>query len=221
MGNLFNPDAPLMQGLSKVADMIILNLLTVICCIPIVTVGAAVSALYDATGRLVRDEGGVYRGYFRALVSNFKQGTVIWLIVLATGLLLGYSLIFYVSNDMMALIVMAAVLVLLWAVTVAWVFPLQARFENDVKTTFKNALFCGIGYLPRSVLMSVINLLPWGLLIFWTNAFLQLGVVWFVVWFAVAAYLNMMILRKPFKKFAGEEDEEPEALEEDEEYEED
>ena len=221
MGNLFNPDAPLMQGLSKVADMIILNLLTVICCIPLVTVGAAVTALYDATGRLVRDEGGVYRGYFRALARNFKQGTVIWLIVLATGLLLGYSLIFYVSNDMMALVVLAAVLVLMWAVTVAWVFPLQARFENNVKTTFKNALFCGIGYLPRSVVMSVINLLPWVLLIFWTNAFLQIGIVWFTVWFAVAAYLNMMILRKPFKKFAGEEDEDAEEPEEDEEYEED
>jgi len=220
MGNIFNPDAPLMQGLSKVADMIILNLLTVICCIPIITIGAAVTALYDATGRMIRDEGGVYRGFFRALVSNFKQATVIWLIVLLSGGLLGYSMIFYVTNDMMALVVLAAVLVLLWAVTVAWVFPLQSRFENNVKTTIKNALLCGLGYLPRSVIMSVINLLPWVLLLFWTNMFLQIGIVWVTVWFGLAAYVNMMVLRKPFKKFAGEEDEEPDTLDEDEEDEE-
>ena len=61
MSKFFNPDAPFMQGLGKVADLILLNILTVLLSIPIVTAGAAVTALYDAIWRILRDEGSIYK----------------------------------------------------------------------------------------------------------------------------------------------------------------
>ena len=95
MGKLFNPDSPIMQGLIKISDMVVLNFLCILCCIPIITIGAAVTALYDAMGRMMRDEGGIYKAYFKALKSNFKQATAQWLILLFTGALLAMCLYFY------------------------------------------------------------------------------------------------------------------------------
>ena len=91
MSNFFNPDAPFMQGLSKVADIILLNILTVLLSIPVVTIGAAVTALYDAMWRILRDEGGIYKNFFLAFKNNFKQATIIWLLALVTGGLMVFS----------------------------------------------------------------------------------------------------------------------------------
>lgn len=212
MSNFFNPDAPFMQGLGKVADLILLNILTVILSIPIVTAGAAVTALYDAMWRILRDEGSIYKNFFLAFKNNFKQATVIWLLALVTGVLMVFSILFYVSNEMMVPLVLSAVFFLLWAVTVAWVFPLQSRFENPVMVTIKNAVLCGLGQFPRSLVMAVLNLLPWVVFLFLTSVFFQMGFIWISVWFGLAAYLNMMVIRKPFFKMAGvdaEPEEEP------------
>ena len=217
MSNFFNPDAPFMQGLGKVADLILLNILTVLLSIPVITAGAAVTALYDAIWRILRDEGGIYKNFFLAFKNNFKQATVIWLLALVTGALMLFSILFYVTNEMMVPLVLTSLFFLLWAVTVAWVFPLQSRFENKVKDTIKNAILCGLGQFPRSLFMAVLNLLPWAVFLFLTSVFFQMGFIWISVWFGLAAYLNMMVIRKPFFKMAGVEDEPKEAIEEDEE----
>ena len=214
MSNFFNPDAPFMQGLSKIADLILLNIFTVLLSIPIITAGAAVTALYDAIWRILRDEGSIYKNYFLAFKNNFKQATVLWLIVLFTGLLLVFSILFYVTNSMTIFTILASVVFLLWAIASAWVFPLQSRFENPIKATIKNALLCGLGHFPRSLFMAVLNLLPWVVFLFLTSVFFQMGFIWISVWFGMAAYLNMMMIRKPFFKMAGVEDEPKEAIEE-------
>ena len=206
MGNLFNPEAPLMQGLGKIADMMLLNVLTVLLSLPVVTAGAATAALYDATWRILQDEGSVYGAYFRAFKSNFKQATVLWLLTLASGALLLFCLLFYLNNSMQVLVVLASLILLLWSITEAWVFPLQSRFENPVRITLKNAVYCAIGYLPRSLVMAALNLLPWVVFLFQTTLWLQMGFIWAVIWFALAAYVNMRLIRKPFKKLMGIED---------------
>ena len=207
MSNFFNPDAPFMQGLSKVADIILLNILTVLLSIPVVTIGAAVTALYDAMWRILRDEGGIYKNFFLAFKNNFKQATIIWLLALVTGGLMVFSILFYVANSMKILMVLNVLFFLLWAFTVAWVFPLQSRFDNPVLVTIKNAVLCGLGQFPRTLVMVVLNLLPWVVFLFLTSVFFQMGFIWISVWFGLVGYLNMMLLRKPFFKMAGIEDE--------------
>ncbi len=205
MGNIFNPDSSLMQGLSKITDIIVLNLLTVLLSIPVITAGAALAALYDATWRIVQDEGSVYRSFFRAFKSNFKQATVLWLIIVASGFVLGYCVMFYVQNELFPLVVVSAVLLLLWAVSVTWVFPLQSRFENKIWHTIKNSFLCGIGYLPRSLVMAVLKLLPWVVFLLATNTWIQMSFLWVAFWMAMTAYVSLMLLRKPFAKLMGQE----------------
>lgn len=207
MSNIFNPEAPLMQGLGKICDLLLLNILTVLLSLPLITMGAAVTALYDAMWRVLRDEGGIYKNYFLAFKNNFKQATIIWLMAAFTGGLLVFSMLFYVTNSMKLFVVFAAIFFLLWAVAVAWVFPLQSRFENPIKHTIKNAVLCGLGQFPRTILMVVLNLLPWVVFLFMTSVFIQMSFIWVTFWFSLTAFLNMLIIRKPFFKMAGVEPE--------------
>ena len=100
MGGLFDLDSPVMRFLSKMADLIILNLLAFVCCLPIFTIGASMTALHYVLLKIVRNEEGyVVRGFFKAFKSNFKQATVIWLILLAVlFVLLGDFMIFKYSG---------------------------------------------------------------------------------------------------------------------------
>lgn len=216
MGNIFNLDAPFMQGLGKTVDIILLNILTVLLSIPIVTIGAAATALYDAMWRMLRDEGSIYKNFFLAFKNNFKQATIIWLMALVAGAIIVFSILFYIANSMRILMLMNVMLFLLWAVTVAWVFPLQSRFDSPVKVTIKNAVICGLCHFPRSMVMVVLNLLPWAVFLSLTAVFFQIGFIWAFVWFGLTALLNMMIIRKPFFKMAGVELELKEKIEEDE-----
>ena len=91
--NLFNYDNPVWRFIGKFWDVLVVNLLWIICSIPIVTIGASTTAMYYVTLRLVRDEDGyTIRSFFKSFKDNFKQATAIWLIFLAVGLILGFDL---------------------------------------------------------------------------------------------------------------------------------
>ena len=201
MGRLFNYDAPFWRGMNKVADIIILNLLTLLFSIPVVTIGAAVTALYDAMWKLQREEGSVWNNFWSSFKSNFKQSTVIWLIVAVVSAIVGYAALFYlqVGNDKPVLLVVAMLPFLIWVGLVSWVFPLQSRFYNTVPVTLKNAFMCAIGYLPRTVGMIVLNVLPVALFFLRLDWFLRLSVLLFLIYFSLAAYLNCRLIKKPFE----------------------
>ena len=212
MGKLFNPDSPIMQGLIKISDMVVLNFICLICCIPIVTIGAAVTALYDAVGRMMREEGGIYKAFFKAFASNFKQATAQWLILLVTGGLLAMCLYFYqnLPGGMgRALLLVTVLMAFIWCAVTAWVFPLQSRFYNSVKDTFRNALLCAVAYLPRTIVMVVLNIFPWVLAVLYPVFFFRSSVLYIVIWFAMAAAINLQVIKKPFRRMIEEID--PEA----------
>ena len=75
---------PFWQGLSVIADMMLLNLLTLLCCVPVITAGAALAAMNDMVIRIVRqEENGILKGYGRAFRQNLKNGILFGLILLA------------------------------------------------------------------------------------------------------------------------------------------
>lgn len=100
MGRFFNIDSPIMSGLNKLADLIWLNILAFFCCIPIVTVGASITALNYVALKMVRDEEGyVTKEYFKSFKQNFKQATIIWLIMLlVTAVIIGDLFIFIFAD---------------------------------------------------------------------------------------------------------------------------
>ena len=195
-----------MAGLNKLADLIWLNILTFICCIPIITVGASITALNYVALKMVRDEEGyVTRAFFKSFKQNFKQATIIWLIMLlVAAIIIGDLLIFVFSGiafPSWVKVALVAISVLVIFATMH-VFPVLARFENTVVNTFKNSFYMGILSLPKTILMMVFWAIPIFISIYLFQAFpvvIGLGI-------SGPVFLSAMLYNKTFKRFEPEED---------------
>lgn len=187
--------------MSRLGDLMLLNFIFLLTCIPLFTIGAATTALYAVSFTMgTPQEGRLVRTYFAAFRRNFKQATVLWLILAAGAAALLLDLRFFASlpggASFLSLLFMAMLLLLLLAE--AFVFPLLSRFQNSIGGTLKNAVLLSIGYLPRSFLMTAINLLPFVLLAKNLFLFLYIGFIWVALYFSAAAYINARLLKKVF-----------------------
>ena len=147
LSGLFNYDNPVWRFIGKFWDVLIVNLLWIVCSIPIVTIGASTTAMYYVTLRLARDDDGyTFRSFFKSFRENFKQATAIWLIFLTVGLLLACDVYYFVrlvgaSTMRTVMITIFFSMVFIWVAMFTYVFPLQARFYNPVKRTIFNAFY--------------------------------------------------------------------------------
>lgn len=161
MGNLLNYDGPVFSTLNKITDLIWLNILWMICCLPVFTIGASTSALFYITLHMAKKEegSGITKTFFREFKRNFKQGTAIWLIFLVIGIILASDLyiivwMFDLPNVLHTIFVcLNFALLVYYILTLIYVFPLQCTFENKVKHTIKNAMILSIGHLPQSIVI--------------------------------------------------------------------
>lgn len=200
MGELFNLDNPVWSFMGKVADLIILNILAVICSLPIFTIGASWTALYFVTIRMVRkEESYIVKDFFRSFKENFKQATIIWLIVLAmSAVLAGDILICRMLPDQIPQIISLAVAVLAFWVfgTIVYIFPVLSRFQNTIKNTLKNAFLISVLNIPYTILIMVLIVLPFVL------AFFVYQAAPFVIamGFSLPAYIASLMLVRIFRK---------------------
>ena len=206
MGKLFDLESPLFSFLNKFADLVYLNILTMICCIPIITIGASMTALNYVVLKMVRNEEGyITRAFFKSFKQNFKQATLIWLILLLiAGILAGdafimsYSIVAFPSWFRIALAIVAFIMVF----ATIHVFPVLAKFDNSIKQTFKNSLFMGILSLPKTILMILCWAVPAVTLIFFFRAF----PIVFLLGISGPAFVGALLYNKTFKRFEPEED---------------
>lgn len=212
---LFNMDNPFWRFMGLLADLIILNILFVICSIPIFTIGASTTALYTVTLKLVRkQEGYVASTFFKAFKSNFKQSTIIWLIMLVIGIALGLD--FYILNilEVPGEVVVNYILLFvlfIYIMALCYVFPLQSKFENPIKQTLKNSILLAIAHLiPKTLLIIIIHAIP--VLLLWLDVangmVLMLAYVFpfmSIIGFGVIAYLSSKMFNKIFSKYIPED----------------
>ena len=204
MQALFSPDSKFMQAMGRFGDLVILNLLFLISCIPIFTIGAASAAMYAVCFQLgTEKESGVFSSYVRAFRENLKQGTLVFLI-LALMLLAGVvdtlllrSLASWLRYGALVTMMLLVLAVLMYS----YAFPLLSRFSNGTLATLKNALFLSLGYLPRSVVIGALNIFPLVLGLLDLYLFLQAGFLWVFLYFSAAAYLNTRLLKKVFSNY--------------------
>lgn len=206
MGKILNIDSPFMSVLNKIADLIYLNLLTAICCIPIFTIGASMTALHYVLLKMVKNEEGyITKSFFKSFKENFKEATLIWLILfLAICVLLGDFVIFRYSQInfpgwLQAVLIAVAILILF---ATMHLFPLLARFENNIINTYKNSLFMGILNLPKTVIMMVCWAIPPVIIIFIP----QILPIAFLLGISGPAFLNALLYKKSFQRFEPEEE---------------
>ena len=202
MGGLFAADGKLAQILGNIADLVILNVLWIVCSIPIVTAGAAATAFYSVTLKLIKNEESyVTRSFFRAFRENFKQSTIVWLVLLAVAAVLGCDFYFCTTQGMEAarpFFILFCVIAIFVYMGSCYMFPVMAFFENSTKKVFKNSFLMAIAHLPFTILIAVISLIPWLFLFFGqfiVSAFFDL-----IIGFALAGVINAQIFRRIFKR---------------------
>lgn len=211
--NLFNPENALMITMAQVTDCIFLSLFWVLCCIPVVTIGPASAALYDA----------VYYGYrkgdkhpwtrfAKSFRSNLKSGILPTVVYLALFCLGGWGLIKIWNAAVweqvsFAAFSAAAFVVMLLLGILSILFPMLSRFHNSLGGLLRNTLLIGIVNLPRTLGLGLINAL---------SILLCVKFV-FPVFFlpALAALLSTLCIEPMFRPYMGEEEKPAETESED------
>ena len=161
MKKIFDENNPLMRALSIAADLLFLNLLTLLCSLPVVTAGAALSALCDSVQHIVRDEQSyLVKAYFRSFRSNLLKGSLLGLIFLGAAALVYLDWLAAAAYAPALRFSAAAVGVIVLAVAL-YAFALQARYENTIGATLKNAATLMVAYFPRTAGMVVCTLAIW------------------------------------------------------------
>lgn len=204
-------DSKLMSLTNRLGELILLNFCFLLCCLPVVTIGAASSALYTVCFRFgTSREKGTVGSFFRAFWANLKQGIILWLILASVCLFAVYFvLVFLAQGGAIHYAYIPFLVLLALALMVSgYAFPLLSQFENTTRQTLKNAFILSLAYLPRSLVIAVLNILPLVLLLAVPMAFLWAGIFWVFLYFSVAAYCNTLLLRKVFAPFLPEETEE-------------
>ena len=209
MGKIFNYDSKFFAGMTKVSDTIIINILFVICSIPIVTIGASITALYSVSMKITRDED-IYaaKEFIKQFKQNFKQSTIIWIILLVIGLFIGldFYLCSLMSDNTISMIfkfIFTIVSVVL-AFILIYVFPLTARFENSIKNTLTNSIFMSIQHLPYTLVMSVLAFAPILSFILFSQYLGQIVFFNTCISFGFIDYMNSILLNKIFSKYIQE-----------------
>ena len=207
MGKLFSLDSPFMQFMNRVADLMWLNILFVICCIPVITIGPSITAMYYITLKMVRNEESyITTGFFKSFRQNFMQATVIWLISLsACGLLIfDYYIVsgragVSVGNDTLISVMQVLLIAVLifYVFTFTFVFPLLSKFDNSIKNTIKNAFIMSIRHFPVTLGSIAIGIIV-TLLIIYVPIMLMVSIF---LLFSLAAFICSQMYVRVFDKY--------------------
>ncbi|MGI6018720.1 MAG: YesL family protein [Marvinbryantia sp.] len=199
--SFLRPDSEFMNAVSKCADYVILNLLCLLCCIPVITTGAALTAKYYVSMKLVRgEEPAVTKAFFKAFRKNFRQATVMWMIqmVMIAILAMDWYLVKKAPEGTIhpAFSVFLTVLTILVAGIIFCVFPMLARFYISTKDAIKGACIFTLMKLPR-VLLELVATVAAGIICFWYMRWLP--AIW-VFCTGVMLYFNSRMFVKEFEK---------------------
>ena len=161
----FSFDNKIFGALGKAVDCVILSVLWLVCCIPVITIGASSTALYYTVHKSIRgNRGYTTKNFFSAFKDNFKPATLSWMVALAVQIVLSLDAyitwqVLQTGNNMGAFFYFFLILI---AFSIGWVvytFAYIARFENTVKITLKNAVLMELRHLPWSLLIIILFLL--------------------------------------------------------------
>ena len=156
MSEIFTTDNMAIRILNRIGDILILHFLWLLCSLPIVTIGASTTALYYTAMKAVKYEDGyVARRFFKSFKENFRQSTIIWLIMLFAGFLCGWYLSYSIETHNSVLTMFSTILTCVYSFILIYVFPLQSKFDNKITVTIRNAFLLSVKNFPWTLLMIV------------------------------------------------------------------
>jgi len=213
--NLLNPNSPFMKVCTFIWNLLVLDLIFLLCCIPVFTIGAASTAMYTVIFDKENESSQVGR-FFRAFIANFKTSTKAWLVCMVVFGVLAVDLLWLNNLEIFG---QAVFRFIIWGFIIyafaaqMYLFPLLSKYDAPLKNTLKNSMLLCLGFFPSTLVMLIINLAP--VLLFFMNIELFFRGLPLIVmfWFAITAHLDAIMLRSIFRKVenANEEAEEEQA----------
>ena len=160
MGNLFNMDNAFFRFMGKLFDVVALNLVFIIVCIPIVTIGPAVSALYYASVKSIRrDRSYPIKEFFKAFKRDFKQSFIVGLILVLAAVIIYVDIRFvvdYIKNDFTAMRYVYLVIGLVISFISVYIFPLISRFSLKISGLFRLSFYLAIRHLLTTIVSIIL-----------------------------------------------------------------
>ena len=196
---MLQKDGKFVKVLNRIADLVGLNLLAILFCIPIITIGASITAVYGCIFRIQeKREGYLTKDFWKLFKECFRSSTIIYLVGVAVVAMLYLDYQIFATDSrldiLQVLVVAGGILV---AEIFTYAFPMESYFENSLKATVKNALLLGISNIPYTLLMLGINVFPFFLV---ARIPVTFG-IWFLIGISGVAWINSFFLKKIFLIF--------------------
>lgn len=211
MGKLFRLDNPLLGKLSVLADLLIVNLLFILCSLPVVTIGAAFAGLQRVCmDKALDDEETVIGPFFKAFKDNFKQITIAFFSYLVINLAILWYF-FYVPQLVSGIqlnIVYGAAAILMVIVNGVWAYllPLIVRYDNKLNEHLKNAVMLSIAFLPKTLVLVAFALIPLGMALFSVEIFIKTFILWILIGFSLIRFISCIIIKPVIKSLERNEE---------------
>ncbi|SHS41662.1 Predicted integral membrane protein [Mycobacteroides abscessus subsp. abscessus] len=205
MRHFLSMEGPVYRILTRFVELIVLNGLFLLFCIPIFTIGASTTALYSVTLKMVRnEESGVYSGFVQAFKKNFKQSTSIWIMFLFAGIILFLDFLYlevYEGNFTLLIILSLIIFTCIYLLLTILIFPYVARFKNTIRESMVNAMKIAITNPFQTIPVLIFSIGPVLLIFFSPYLFLLTLYLSLFLGFSLVAYLNSFLLRNIYEKY--------------------
>ena len=199
MSNFFSYESKPMQILMLVGDLIILNIVYLLCCLPIFTMGAAQAGMYTAAKVMLdkEDDSSLTAAFFRGFKSGFGSVTLAWGIVtliLAFVAFTGYNALYYGGSIW---IVGIGLVVCAWYQCAIPAF--HSRFSCTALQLFRNAALLLFAHPLRTLGICILMWAPIVLLILLPGYFMLLTPIWIMLYYSTAMVFGYTFMKKPFQ----------------------
>ena len=205
MDNLFRYDNKFFDILGKITDIVILNLLCIISCLPIVTIGTSITAAYSVAIKMIKDEETyIVKEFIRSFKENFKTSTIVWTIMLIIGgvLLFDFYMSRLVLNELISKVLqfIFTMISIIYIFTLTYVVPIISKFENTTKNTMINSALISIQNLPYTVIIVFLNLSPLLLINLFSSYWGHIIFLYTIIGFGIIICINSIFFDKIFNK---------------------
>lgn len=162
MSGLFHVENPFFGGINKIVDALALNMLWLICCLPVFTIGTSTTAFYYTVHKTIRGgRGYVSREFFRCFKREFCQTIKLWMLFLPLYVLFGldFFIIYRMAQNGRTVHIPAVVFLILLAVITGWaqyIFAYVARFSDPSKEVLKLTAYIAVANFPRTIGMVLV-----------------------------------------------------------------
>lgn len=196
-----NIDNPFFNFMGRLADIVLLNLLFLVCSLPVITIGASLAALYQSCDDMPEGEFiSAFRNFFGTFRKQFKKSIRIWLVFLATGCLLIFDILFLGGtggrNVWSVVGIGVGCLFVLWEMIFCYIFPVVLKKGGGVMEMSKESMLLAVRNFPYTIIMALLNMIPLLSFILGGRILISAIPIYLLFGFGLTAYINTGFLRR-------------------------